>query len=170
MACLSSRDPLRMTSHLPIAKNFPLTCWDFSYNSTELYTLPMVRHRLCKVNHSSPTKIIPIQEFFGKLDLVPLEHLRCVSWSWRISVAFGEHLLTRPTTDSTSRAPPTRAHIQTIHEIRATFDYALLLVRNTVVTSLLEETLAQLRTALVDLLHLIMCSLAYGNQFPLAYN
>ena len=77
-------------------------------------------------------------------------------------MAFGEHLLSLPTRDPLSRDPPTRAHIQTVHEIRGVFDYALLMVRKTIVRSLHEETLAQLRTAIVDLFHLTLCSLAYG--------
>ena len=77
-------------------------------------------------------------------------------------MAFGEHLLSLPTRDPLSRDPPTRAHIQIVHEIRGVFDYALLMVRKTIVRSLHEETLAQLRTAIVDLFHLTLCSLAYG--------
>ena len=103
-----------------------------------------------------------LKEFFGQRDLVPLDNLQCVSWSWRISVAFGEHLLTRPTSNPLSRDPPTKAHIQVVHEIRGVFDYALLMVRKTIVRPFHEETLAQLRTALVDLFHLTLCSLAYG--------
>ena len=85
-------------------------------------------------------------------------------------MAFGEHLLSRPNPTSTSPDPPTRANIQDIREIRGVFDYALLMIRNTIVLPLNEEVLAQLRTAIVDLLHLVMCSLAYGRQLStLAY-
>ena len=87
-----------------------------------------------------------------------------MSWTWRLCVCSREHLLTRPYI-GTPPAPPTVAQIQCFEEIYKIFQYCFTLVRNTQVPRHFQETLAQLRCSLLELSHLVMCSLAYGRLF-----
>ena len=107
-----------------------------------------------------------LQEFFGNTAKVPLNHRLCVAWTWRLCVCSREHLLTRPFI-GTPPAPPTVSQIQCFEEIYQIFQKCFTLVRNTHVPRHLQETLAQLRCALLELSHLVMCSLAYGKLFDI---
>ena len=90
-----------------------------------------------------------------------------MAWTWRLCVCSREHLLTRPYI-GTPPAPPTVAQIQCFEEIYKIFQYCFTLVRNTQVPRHFQETLAQLRCSLLELSHLVMCSLAYGKLFDIS--